>query len=199
MRTYVVRRPAIGASAAELDAALMRLRSFEEKPGGLPVRWMHSYALREPDGRFGLTCVLQSDGQQSLERHAAQTRLPAREILPVIATLPARPFAPTMVYLVRRRSVWRSAADLQRAAAIARRIGDEDMAREVSWLHSHAIDEGDGTLGTVCLYQALDAEVLRQHATRAGMPADEIVPVLGRIVFREDATPPSAHGSAVPA
>ena len=57
----------------------------------------------------------------------------------------------------------------------------------MSWLRSYAVKESDGTLGTVCIYQAVDSDVLRQHAARVGMPADEIIPVLGQIVFRDDA------------
>lgn len=199
MHTHVVHRPGIAAGAAELDAALTRLRSFEDRPSTLPARWMHSYALREPDGRFGLVCVFQSDSVQTLERHADLTELPAREILPVAATLLERPFAPTMVYLIRRRAFWKTAADLKQSAAFARRIGDEDMPRQVSWLRSYAVHEADGTLGTVCVYQAVSPEALREHAARVGMPADEITPVLGRIVFRDDPAPQPSSDSAVPA
>jgi hypothetical protein len=199
MQTYVISRPGVAASAAELDAALTRLRSFEDQPAALQARWMHSYALREADGRFGLSCVFEADSVDTLEQHAAQTRLPAREILAVAATVPVRAFAPTRVYLVRRRNHWRSAAELERSVATSRRVGDEDFAREVTWLHSYAVNEADGTVGTVCFYQAVNAQALREHALCAGIPLDEIVPVIGRIVFRDDPKPQPAHGSAVPA
>jgi hypothetical protein len=55
----------------------------------------------------------------------------------------------------------------------------------VSWLRTYAVRENDGSLGTVCLYQSVDAWALTEHAARTGMPADEITPVIGRIVFRE--------------
>ncbi len=92
-----------------------------------------------------------------------------------------------MVYLIRRRNFWKTAAELEKSAAVSRRVGEEEMARAVSWLRTYAVKESDGTLGTVCIYQAVDSDALRQHAARVGMPADEIIPVLGRIVFREDA------------
>jgi hypothetical protein len=199
MQTYFVRRPAIAATAAQLSAALTRLRSFEDRPRALKARWIRSYALREADGRFGLACVFQSDGVRTLERHAEVTRVTAQEILPVTATVPVRPFAPTMVYLIRRRNVWKAAAEFERSAAISRRIGDEEMAREVSWLRTYAVTESDGTLGAVCIYQAVDAQALRKHAARVGMPADEIMPVIGRIVFREEAPEQSMPAGAVPA
>jgi hypothetical protein len=82
MQTYVVRRSNIAASAAELDAALTRLRTFEEKPHALNARWIRSYAVREADGRFGLACVFQSDSAQTLARHAELIKAPAHEIIP---------------------------------------------------------------------------------------------------------------------
>jgi hypothetical protein len=199
MQTYVVRRPGIAATAAELDAVLTRLRAFEENPGSLNARWIRSYALREADGRFGLACVVQSDGAQTLMRHAKLTKAPAREILPVAGKVLVRPFAPTMVYLIRRRNFWKTTADLEKSAEISRRIGDEEMAREVSWLRSYAVKESDGTLGTLCIYQAVDPKALSKHAARVGMPADEIVPVIGRIVFREESQEEPAPSGAVPA
>ena len=189
MQTYVVSRPGIADGAATLDAALTRLRAFEEQAPSLRARWMHSYALSRADGRFGLACVFQADSVQTLQRHAGLTALPAEEILPVAATVLVRPFAPTKVYRIRRRAFWKTKSDLEQSAAIARRIGDEDMPREVSWLHTYAVHERDGSLGTVCIYQATSPEALREHATRVGMPADEITPVLGRVVFREEPAP----------
>jgi hypothetical protein len=199
MQTYIVRRPSIAANAAELSAAITRLRVLEEKPHSLNAQWIHSYALREADGRLGLACVFQSDGIQALARHAELTKNVAQEILPVAATVFVRPFAPAMVYLIRRRNVWNTAADFEASAAISRRVGDEEMAREVSWLRTYAVEEKDGTLGTVCIYQAVDPKALRRHALRAGMPADEIVPVIGRIVFREESKQQHARSSVLPA
>ena len=108
-----------------------------------------------------------------------------------------RPFAPTMVYLIRRRNFWKTAAELEKSAAVSRRVGEEEMARAVNWLRTYAVKESDGTLGTVCIYQAVDSDALRQHAARVGMPADEIVPILGRIVFREDSPQQQASSLAI--
>jgi len=186
MPTYLVNRPGIAAGAAELDAALTRLRNFEEdKPDALHVRWMHSYALAHADGRFGLACVFEADSAQTLRRHAVQTSLAAQEILPVATTLVLRTFAPAMVHLIRRRRFCKTAADIEKCAAIWSRIG-EDMARQVSWLRTYTVHEDDGTLGTVCLYQGIDAQALTEHAARAGAPADDITAVIGRIVYRDE-------------
>lgn len=199
MQTYFVRRPGIASTGSELAAALTRLRAFEDESSALNARWMHSYALREADGRFGLACVYQADSVQTLMLHAARTRLRAEEILPVAATVFMRPFAPALVYLIRRRNFCKTPADLERSAAVSRRIGDEEMAGDVRWLRTYAVKEDDGTLGTVCIYQAVDSDALRQDAARVGIPADEIIPVLGRVVFREDTLRQPISSAAVAA
>ncbi|MGY4828172.1 nickel-binding protein [Sphaerotilaceae bacterium SBD11-9] len=199
MHTYFVRRAGIAANAAELDAALMRLRSFEETPHALPAQWLHSYVLLEPDGRFGLACVFQAEGAAPLVEHARRCRLPAREILSVAGLEIARTFAPALVHLVRRRKAWASMAELERSYASARRVGDEDMARQVIWLRSYAVREDDGSLGSVCLYQAIEPAALGEHAARAGVPADEIRPVMGRIVFLEPQRGPAVASKVAPA
>jgi len=188
MQDHYVRYHGVAVDAKELDAALRRLRAFEATPSTLPARWLHAYVLREGDGRFGLACVFQADCARTLDRHSEAARLPAAEILPVAATRIVRRFAPTMVYLIRRRAAWTSADRFERAAELARQVGDEEMAREVSWLSTYVVREHDGSLGASCLYQAVDAQALRRHAVRAGMPAHDIEPVIGRIVYREPAT-----------
>lgn len=199
MQTYFVRRPGIASTGAELAAALTRLRAFEDESSALNARWMHSYALRETDGRFGLACVYEADSVQTLMLHAEQTRVRAQEILPVSATVFMRPFAPTMVYLIRRRNFCKTPADFERSPVVSRRIGDEEIAGDVRWLRTYGVKENDGTLGTVCIYQAVDSDALRQDATRVGIPADEIIPVLGRIVFREDTLRQPISSAAVAA
>jgi hypothetical protein len=46
--------------------------------------------------------------------------------------------------------------------------------------------ETDGSVGTVCVYQASSPEAIREHARRADLPADEIVEVSGTVVVRPD-------------
>jgi Nickel responsive protein SCO4226-like len=48
------------------------------------------------------------------------------------------------------------------------------------------IAEEDGTLGTVCIYQATDHDAIRRHAHRVGMPADEIWNVADTVIIRPD-------------
>jgi hypothetical protein len=48
------------------------------------------------------------------------------------------------------------------------------------------IAEEDGTLGSVCIYQATSPEAIRKHADRVGMPADEILNVADTVTIRPD-------------
>jgi hypothetical protein len=59
----------------------------------------------------------------------------------------------------------------------------------VRWLRSYVLAEDDGTLGTVCIYQATSPEAIRDHAQRVGMPADENFAVADTVVLRPDPTP----------
>ena len=54
------------------------------------------------------------------------------------------------------------------------------------WIRSYVVSEDDGTLGTVCIYQAVSPEAIRDHAARTDMPADEITPVADTVVVRPD-------------
>jgi hypothetical protein len=76
--------------------------------------------------------------------------------------------------------------ELQATAALCRKIGDGEMSHQVRWIRSCVVAEADGTLGTVCIYQATGPEAIREHASRVGMPADEITPVEATVVIRED-------------
>ena len=47
-------------------------------------------------------------------------------------------------------------------------------------------DEGAGTVGTVCIYEATSEEALRRHASLADLPVDEIIPVADTVIVRPD-------------
>ncbi|MCL4801437.1 MAG: DUF4242 domain-containing protein [Burkholderiales bacterium] len=90
------------------------------------------------------------------------------------------------LYVIRRRNFWKTAAELEASAARSRHVGDNEMADKVRWIRSYVVSEADGKLGTVCIYQAVSPEAVREHADRVGMPADEIVPVATTVVVRAD-------------
>ena len=96
------------------------------------------------------------------------------------------------LYAILRRGGWRSGAELEAAAARSTQAADEQMADQVRWIRSYVLDEGDGRVGTVCIYQATSAEAIREHAQRAGLPADEVIPVADTVLVRPDPQPASA-------
>ena len=93
------------------------------------------------------------------------------------------------LYAIMRRDGWRSPGDLQEAAARSTRVGDEEMPDDVRWIRSYVLDEGEGGVGTVCIYEASSPEAIRKHASLADLPVDEIVPVADTVVVRPDPQP----------
>ena len=89
-------------------------------------------------------------------------------------------------YVITRRSrEWKSVDDIQEAAARSTRVGAE-MPDEVRWIRSYVTRDAAGALGTFCVYEATGPEAIREHAGRALLPADEIVPVIDTVVVRAD-------------
>jgi sporulation protein YlmC with PRC-barrel domain len=89
-------------------------------------------------------------------------------------------------YIIRRHSAWKNAQELEATAALSLRIGNDEMADQIRWIRSYVVQEADGTLGTVCVYQATNADAIRDHARRVGMPANEITCVADTVIIRKD-------------
>jgi thiamine biosynthesis protein ThiC len=89
-------------------------------------------------------------------------------------------------YAILRRSGWRSPNDLEVAAERSRQVGDEEMSDDIRWIRSYVLEEGGGSVGTVCIYQATSPEAIRDHASRADLPVDEIIPVADTVLVRPD-------------
>src|SRR2546426_8495079 len=90
------------------------------------------------------------------------------------------------MYAILRRSGWRSPADLEEAAARSSKVGDEEMPDNIRWIRSYVLEEGGGSVGTVCIYQATSPEAIRDHAGRAALPVDEIIPIADTVIVRPD-------------
>ena len=89
-------------------------------------------------------------------------------------------------YVILRRSAWLSREDLDAAAAVSSRIAEDEMSDRVRWIRSYVLSEEDGTIGTVCIYQAEDEDAVMEHAQRAELPADEVIPVEETVFIRDD-------------
>ena len=89
-------------------------------------------------------------------------------------------------YVILRRGGWRSGEDLEAAAARSLTVGDEEMPDDIRWIRSYVMAEEDGTLGTVCIYEATSPEAIRRHASLADLPVTEIIPVADTVIVRPD-------------
>jgi hypothetical protein len=92
-------------------------------------------------------------------------------------------------YVILRRSGWKSPEELQEAAARSSKVGDEEMSDDIRWIRSYVLEEEGDQVGTVCIYQASSPEAIREHASRADLPADEIIAVADTVFVRPDPEP----------
>jgi hypothetical protein len=89
-------------------------------------------------------------------------------------------------YAIRRKNAWGSPDELEQVAKRSKQVADEEFPQDVRWIRSYVLAERDGTLGSICIYQAVSPEAIREHAHRVGMPADVIDEVADTVVIRPD-------------
>jgi hypothetical protein len=90
------------------------------------------------------------------------------------------------LYAIRRRDAWASPQEVEQVAARSKQVADDEFPTDIRWIRSYVIAEEDGSLGSVCIYQAASPDAVRKHAHRVGMPADEIWKVADTVVIRPD-------------
>jgi hypothetical protein len=90
------------------------------------------------------------------------------------------------LYVILRRNGWRSGAELEVAGQRSAQVADEQMSDDIRWIRSYVLEEGSGTVGTVCVYEASSPEAIRDHASRSGLPVDEIIRVADTVIVRPD-------------
>ena len=95
------------------------------------------------------------------------------------------------LFAIRRRQAWSGPDELEQVAARSKQIGEEEMSDQVRWIRTYVINDGD-TLGSICIYQAVSADAVRDHAQRVGMPADEVTPIVDTVIVRPDPEPAEA-------
>ena len=88
-------------------------------------------------------------------------------------------------YVIMRRNGWQTPEGLKEAVARAAAEG-ENMPDDVAWIRSYVLEERDGSLGLVCVYQASSPEAIRRHAGAASLPVDEITKVADSVIVRPD-------------
>jgi hypothetical protein len=85
---------------------------------------------------------------------------------------------------VRRRD--RASAPRRAAAERSSKVGNSEMPNDVRWIRTYVLQEPDGSLGTVCIYEATSPDAITKHAKLAELPVDEIRPVADTVVVRAD-------------
>jgi hypothetical protein len=93
-------------------------------------------------------------------------------------------------YVILRRGGWRTAGEF---GAAAERSGVEcdRMAGEAAWIRSYVLEESDGSVGSICVFQAPSPEAIRRQAAAADIPVDEILSVVDIRIVRPDPVPGS--------
>jgi hypothetical protein len=77
-------------------------------------------------------------------------------------------------------------AELEAAGGKSAIIGNEEMPDRIRWIRSYVVNEPDGRIGTICIYQAKDGNSIREHANRVGMPGEEFYPIAATVIVRPD-------------
>ena len=88
-------------------------------------------------------------------------------------------------YVVVRRNAWRTHPDASEAVARAT-LEAARLSEIVTWAQSYVVEETDGTVGSICVYEAVSPGAVRHHSDAAELPIDEIVKVADTIVVRPD-------------
>lgn len=88
------------------------------------------------------------------------------------------------LYAIFRRRGW-TAETIADADARSRREAGR-RADELRKIRSYVLAEPDGTLGSICLYEATGPGVIEAHARAAELPCDDIVQVTAIDVLRPD-------------
>ncbi len=88
------------------------------------------------------------------------------------------------LYAIFRRSGWGTPEEI--GAASERSTVEREKLGGIRHIRSYVLQEENGRLGTICFYMAESPEAVREHARRADLPADEVVPVASTVVVEPD-------------
>ena len=89
------------------------------------------------------------------------------------------------LYAIFRRDGFADGPTLGEAAERSTAVGN-DMPDDVSWIRTYVLDEENGSVGTVCIYQASSEDAIRAHAAAADLPISEIIPIVDTVIVRPD-------------
>jgi len=92
-------------------------------------------------------------------------------------------------FVILRRNGWPSGEALGEAAARSTAEGEKMGEQDIAWIRTYVFSEPDGSLGTVCIYQAKDEATVRKHAGAADLPATEVLKLADTVIVRPDPVP----------
>ena len=90
MDLYVIRRPSAWANLPELEAAGAKSAKIGNEEMSDRVRWIRSYVVKEPDGRFGSVCIYEARDPESIRAYARRVGMLSDQIFPVVKTIVIR-------------------------------------------------------------------------------------------------------------
>jgi hypothetical protein len=90
------------------------------------------------------------------------------------------------LYAILRRNGWKTPNDLHAAAERSAKVGNTEMSNDVRWIRTYVMQEPDGSLGTVCIYEATSPEAIKTHANKAELALSEIRPIADTVIVRQD-------------
>jgi hypothetical protein len=93
------------------------------------------------------------------------------------------------MYAIMRRNGWETRDGLDDAGERSNYTREVEMEGGLRWIRSYFFREEGGRLGTICIYEAESADAIWEHARRAKLPADEILPVEEMVVNLPDPQP----------
>ena len=87
----MIRRPGVGRSLEELQAAAGRSKRVGDEEMPDDIRWIRSYVVHESDGGIGTFCIYQASSPDKIREHAERAGIPVTDILSVADTVVVRP------------------------------------------------------------------------------------------------------------
>ncbi len=102
MDLYVIRRPSAWANLQELEPAGAKSAKIGNEEMSDRVRWIRSYVVKEPNGRFGSVCIYEARDPESIRAHARRVGMPGDQIFPVVKTIVIRQDPKEGHFVVRR-------------------------------------------------------------------------------------------------
>ena len=90
------------------------------------------------------------------------------------------------LFMIRRNDGWKTGEELEAAAKRSTEVAESDFPDSIRWIRSYVVSEPSGDLGTVCIYEASDADAVRAHADEVGMPASEVLSIVDTVIVRPD-------------